>query len=37
MGKCGGCRSCWDKSVSLIAYPAHGKKMNKVISIKVAK
>jgi hypothetical protein len=37
MGKCGGCRSCWDKSVSLIAYPAHGKKMNKVISIKVSK
>ena len=32
-GKCNGCRSCWDKSVSLIAYPAHGVKMNKVIRI----
>ena len=26
-GKCGTCRACWDKSVSVIAYPAHGKKM----------
>ena len=24
-GKCSGCRACWDKSVSVIAYPAHGK------------
>jgi hypothetical protein len=32
-GKCSGCRACWDKSVSLIAYPAHGVKMNKVIRI----
>ena len=30
-GKCGTCRSCWDKSVSVIAYPAHGKSMAKVI------
>ena len=26
-GKCADCRACWDKSVSVIAYPAHGKKM----------
>lgn len=32
-GKCNGCRACWDKSVSLIAYPAHGVKMAKVIKI----
>ena len=35
-GKCGGCRTCWDRSVAVIAYPAHGKKMQKVINIKVA-
>jgi hypothetical protein len=33
-GKCSGCRACYDKNVSLINYPAHGKKMNKVIMIK---
>ena len=32
-GKCSGCRSCWDKSIDLICYPAHGKKMAKVIRI----
>mgnify|MGYP000193287036 CR=1 FL=1 len=32
-GKCSGCRACWDKSVPLIAYPAHGVKMAKVIRI----
>lgn len=32
-GKCGGCRACWNKEVSVIAYPAHGKKMAKVIQI----
>lgn len=32
-GKCNGCRACWDRSVKVIAYPAHGKKMNKVIQI----
>ena len=26
-GKCGDCRLCWDKSVSVIAYPAHGIRM----------
>ena len=28
-GKCLECRSCWDKAVSVIAYPAHGKKIAK--------
>jgi len=32
-GKCSGCRACWDKSVNVIAYPAHGIKMAKVIRI----
>jgi hypothetical protein len=35
-GKCSGCRACWDKSVDLIAYPAHGVKMAKVIKIHTA-
>jgi hypothetical protein len=33
-GKCSGCRACWQKDVPLIAYPAHGVKMAKVIKIK---
>jgi hypothetical protein len=33
-GKCSGCRACWDKTVSLICYPAHGQKMAKVIRLK---
>jgi hypothetical protein len=32
-GKCNGCRACYDKSVSVIAYKAHGVKMAKVIKI----
>ena len=32
-GKCSGCRKCWDKKIEVIAYPAHGKKMQKVIRI----
>lgn len=28
-GKCGDCRACWNKSVQVIAYPAHGRKMVK--------
>ena len=32
-GKCNGCRACYDKAVSLIAYPAHGAKMGKVIKL----
>lgn len=35
-GKCNGCRACWTKSVGVIAYPAHGKKMQKVIRILAA-
>ncbi len=31
-GKCGTCRACWDKSVTVIAYPAHGKKMISIIA-----
>ena len=26
-GKCGECRACWDKEVSVVAYPAHGSRM----------
>jgi hypothetical protein len=32
-GKCNGCRACWDKGVNVIAYPAHGAKMRKVIRL----
>jgi hypothetical protein len=35
-GKCNGCRACYDKSVSVVAYPAHGRKMDKVIRIALA-
>jgi hypothetical protein len=34
-GKCGACRACWDKEVSVIAYPAHGRKMLKLINLKL--
>lgn len=33
-GKCSGCRACWDKTIPLICYPAHGQKMAKVIRLK---
>jgi hypothetical protein len=33
-GTCSGCRACWDKSIDLIAYPAHGQKMQRVIMLK---
>lgn len=32
-GKCGDCRKCWDRQVKVVAYPAHGKKMDKVIRL----
>jgi len=32
-GKCNGCRACYDKTVPVIAYPAHGVKMAKVIRL----
>jgi len=35
-GKCSGCRACYDKDVAVIAYPAHGRKMDKVIRIALA-
>lgn len=34
-GKCNGCRACYSKDIPVIAYPAHGKKMGKIINIKV--
>lgn len=33
-GKCSGCRACYDKTIPVIAYPAHGKSMMKVIRLK---
>jgi hypothetical protein len=35
-GKCNGCRACYDKGVAVVAYPAHGKKMTKVIRLALA-
>ena len=35
-GKCNGCRACYDKSIPVIAYPAHGAKIGKIIRIKLA-
>ena len=32
-GKCNGCRKCYDKEIPVIAYIAHGKKMQKFIKI----
>lgn len=32
-GKCNGCRACYDKTVQVVAYRAHGVKMAKVIKI----
>ena len=31
-GKCGPCRACWDKTVPVIGYPAHGRSMLKLIA-----
>jgi hypothetical protein len=28
-GKCGSCRACWSKDVSVVAYVAHGRKMER--------
>ena len=33
-GKCGTCRACWNKDTKVIAYPAHGVKMNRLITVK---
>lgn len=35
-GKCGQCRACWDKSVPVIGYVAHGRSMLRNIKISVA-
>ena len=35
-GKCGSCRACYDKSIPVIGYVSHGRKMAKVIAIKLA-
>ena len=35
-GKCGPCDACYDKTVKLIAYPAHGATMRKVIRLQLA-
>jgi len=32
-GKCGPCRACWNRDIAVIAYPAHGKKMLKLINL----
>ena len=31
-GTCSGCRACWSKSVPIVAYVAHGRKMASVIA-----
>jgi hypothetical protein len=30
-GKCGDCRACWNKEVAVVAYPAHGRRMGKLV------
>jgi hypothetical protein len=30
-GKCGDCRACWSKEVAVVAYPAHGRRMGKMV------
>jgi hypothetical protein len=34
-GKCGECRKCWDKNVKVVAYPAHGASMMKLIKTRM--
>jgi hypothetical protein len=36
-GKCGTCRACFSKDVPVVAYPAHGATMLKMIKVKVMK
>jgi len=35
-GKCLTCRACYNKDIAVIGYPAHGRKMAKVIRIAAA-
>jgi hypothetical protein len=35
-GKCGGCRTCYDKDTRTIAYPTHGRRMAKVVAQELA-
>mgnify|MGYP003350268868 FL=1 len=35
-GKCLDCRACYNKDIAVIGYPAHGRKMAKVIRIAAA-
>ena len=35
-GQCSGCRACWDPTIPVIAYVAHGVKMHKVIRLQAA-
>ena len=35
-GKCGACRACYDKSVAVVAYVAHGRSMIKVVREQLA-
>jgi hypothetical protein len=32
-GKCGDCRTCWDKKVKTVAYRVHGRKMAKQVKL----
>ena len=36
-GKCGTCRACFSKDVPVVAYPAHGATMLKMIKVRVKK
>lgn len=36
-GKCGDCRACWQKDIAVVAYPAHGKKMEKQLKNIIAR
>jgi hypothetical protein len=35
-GNCGTCRDCWNPAIPVIAYPAHGAGMARVIRLKLA-
>lgn len=33
IAKCHGCRDCWDKTIPVIGYKAHGRKMIKLLEV----